>query len=139
MKELMINEDFSDVTIVTEDKKHIKAHNNILSACSSVFKDLLKKEKGEILMNAIQKIYLRGIQFTEMEAIMQFIYLGEATFSAERIDELIAVAKSLEINEFYNAVSEINTTLDDEPLMGDLEIPNVKMEEQTVKLSFRVN
>ena len=38
MKELMMNEDFSDVTLVTEDKKQIKANINILSACSPVFK-----------------------------------------------------------------------------------------------------
>ena len=37
MKELMMNEDLSDVTLVTEDKKQIKAHINILSACSPVF------------------------------------------------------------------------------------------------------
>ena len=30
MKELMMNEEFSDVTLVTEDKKYIKAHMNIL-------------------------------------------------------------------------------------------------------------
>ena len=41
MKELMMNEDFSDVTLVTEDKKHIKANINILSACSPVFKVLM--------------------------------------------------------------------------------------------------
>ena len=29
MKELMMNEDFSDVILVTEDKKHIKANINI--------------------------------------------------------------------------------------------------------------
>ena len=29
MKELMMNEDFSDVTLVTEDKKQIKANINI--------------------------------------------------------------------------------------------------------------
>ena len=36
MKELMMNEDFSDVTLVTEDKKQIKANINILSACCNV-------------------------------------------------------------------------------------------------------
>ena len=46
MKELMMNEDFSDVTLVTEDKKQIKANINILSACSPVFKEILKKEKS---------------------------------------------------------------------------------------------
>lgn len=75
MKDLMVNEDFSDVTLVTEDKKQIRANISILSACSPVFKDILKKEK-----NSNQIMYLRGIQFPEMESIMQFIYLGEATF-----------------------------------------------------------
>ena len=92
MKELMINEDFSDVTLVTEDKKQIKAHINILSACSPVFKDILKKEK-----NSSTVMYLRGIQFSEMESIMQYIYLGEATFYEERMDEFLAVAKLLQI------------------------------------------
>ena len=36
MRELMVNEDFSDVTLVTEDKKHIRANVNILSAFSSI-------------------------------------------------------------------------------------------------------
>ena len=31
---------FADVTLVTDDKKQIKAHRNILSACSSVFKEI---------------------------------------------------------------------------------------------------
>ena len=35
MKELMMNEDYSDVTLVTEDKKQIKANINILSACKN--------------------------------------------------------------------------------------------------------
>ena len=44
MKELMMNEDFFDVTLVTEDKKHIRANTYILSTCSPVFKYILKKE-----------------------------------------------------------------------------------------------
>ena len=101
MKELMMNEDFSDVTLVTEDKKHIKANIAILSACSPVFKDVLKKEK-----NFSPIMYLRGIQYSELESIMQFIYLGEATFYEERMDEFLAVAKSLEIKELCNAETE---------------------------------
>ena len=89
MQELMMNEDFSDVTLVTEDKKHIKANINILSACSPVFKEVLKKQN-----NSSTIMYLRGIQYSEMESIMQFIYLGEATFYEERMDEFLAVAKS---------------------------------------------
>ena len=57
MKELMSNEDFSDVTLVTEDKKHIKANINILSTCSPVFKDILRKTD-----NTNQIMELRGVQ-----------------------------------------------------------------------------
>ena len=125
MKELMMNEDFADVTLVTEDKKQIKANTNILSACSPVFKDILKKEK-----NSNHIMYLRGIQFPEMESIVQFIYLGEATFNEERMDEFLAVAKMLEIEELCNADLETNDEPDDEHLRDPV-TPIVKIEEQT--------
>ncbi len=56
MKELMMNEDFSDVTLITEDKKEIKANINILTASSPFFKDILKKEK-----NSKTIMYLIGV------------------------------------------------------------------------------
>ena len=126
MKEWMMNEDFSDVTLVTEDKKQIKANINILTTCSTVFKDILKKEK-----NSNQILYLRGVQFSEMESIMQFIYLGETTFSVERMDEFLAVAKSLEIKELCNAETETKDELNDEPSSCDPAIPTENLEEPT--------
>ena len=75
MKELMMNEEFSDVTLVTEDKKQIKANISVLSSCSPIFRDILKKEK-----NSSTIMYLRGVQYAEIESILQFIYLGEASF-----------------------------------------------------------
>ena len=127
MKELMMNEDYSDVTLVTEDKKQIKANISILSACSPVFKDILKEEKNSSTM-----MYLRGIQYSEMESILQFIYLGEATFYEERMDEFLAVAKSLEIKELRNAEKETNAEPVEEPLTTDSEIYTENFKEQTI-------
>ena len=110
MKELLMNEDFADVTLVTEDRKQIKANISILSTSSPVFKDILKKDK-----NSSQIIYLRGIQHSEMESILQFIYLGQATFYEERMNEVLAVAKSLEIKQLCNAESDSIDELKDEP------------------------
>ena len=104
MKELMMNEDFSDVTLVTEDKKQINANIAILSACSPFLKDILKIGKNLGLI-----IYLTGIQYSEMEPIMQCIYFGEAKLIVDQMDELFAIAKSLGIKELCNAEPERNS------------------------------
>ena len=36
------DDSFADVTLVTDDKKQLKAHRNILSSSSSVFKEILQ-------------------------------------------------------------------------------------------------
>ena len=105
MKELMMNEDFADVTLVTEDKKCINANINILGLCSPVFKEILKKEK-----NSRTVMYLRGIQFTELESIIQFIYLGQATLNEERVNEFLAVGRSLEIKGLFDVESDTNAS-----------------------------
>ena len=53
------------VTLVSEDKKHFKAHKVVLSACSPVFKSIFG---DSIMSNSI--IYLRGIQSLETESIL---------------------------------------------------------------------
>ena len=95
MREMMTSDDFTDVTLVTDDKNTIKAHRNILSACSPVFKNILQME----INNSHPVIYLRGIQYPEIESILQFIYLGEAKFNEERMNEFLSVSKNLEIQE----------------------------------------
>ena len=47
---------------------------------------------------------MRGIQHQEMESILEFIYLGVATFYQERMKEFLNVAKNLEIKEISKDV-----------------------------------
>ena len=100
MKEMMISGQFADVTLVTDDNEQIMAHRNILSTCSPVFKDILQLDSN----NTNSVIYLRGIQHSEMESIMQFIYLGEAKFYEERMSEFLMVSKNLEIKELSTGI-----------------------------------
>ena len=127
MKDLMMNEDLSDVTLVTEDKKQIKAHLHILRTFSPVFKDIFMKEK-----NSHQTMYLRGVQYSELESVMQFIYLGEATLNEERMDEFLAVAKSLEIKDLYMAEIETNVEPKNEAIPFDLVTSPEKSGEQNL-------
>ena len=100
MKEMMTSDIYTYVTLVCDDKKQLKAHRNILSACSPVFKDILQIDTRNIQ----PMIYLRGIEHSEMESILQFIYFGEASFYECRLDELLLVAKSLGVRELSDFV-----------------------------------
>ena len=64
--------DFSDVTLVCEDNQQINAHRVILSASSAFFNSILKKNK-----QANTLIYMRGVWYQDLTAIVDFIYLGK--------------------------------------------------------------
>ena len=49
-------------------------------------------------------IYLKGVQSLEMKSILQFMYLGQATFYQDRMNDFLNVAKSLEIKEISKDV-----------------------------------
>ena len=91
--------DLTDVTLICDDKRQFKAHKIVLSACSSVFKSIIND-----LPHNNSVIYLRGIQHQELESILEFMYLGVATFYQERMNEFINVAKNLEIKEISKDV-----------------------------------
>ena len=98
-KDLYEEEKHSDVTLVCDDQIQLKAHKIVLRACSSVFKKIIDNNPSEHPL-----IYLRGIQSYEMESILQFVYLGEAKFYYERMEEFLKVAKDLEVKEISKGV-----------------------------------
>ena len=49
----------------------------------------------------IPVIYLRGIQSEELEPILQFMYLGNATFPQNILTELLDVAGSLQVKGIH--------------------------------------
>ena len=105
----MYSNELTDVTLVSDDKKQFKAHKIVLSASSPVFKSIISDNN---LSSPI--IYLRGIQSHEIESILQFIYLGQATFYQERMNEFLNVAKSFEIKEISHSFgSPENKQFDD--------------------------
>ena len=109
-KNLLETQDFADLILISEDQKQFKVHKFILSACSTVFREIITKNP----LNTA--IYLRGIHHEELESIVQFIYLGVATFSNERINELLKVAKDLDvkvIGKHFVEDNEENGSLND--------------------------
>jgi len=106
MDDLINDMDTADVTLVCDDGVKIRAHKLVLKACSLVFKTILHKNSTP---NAF--IYLRGINSSEMNLILEYMYLGETTFEQENVDNFLQVANDLKIKE----INEIIKGLDNEP------------------------
>ena len=124
LHEMMKSKELTDVTLVCDDKIQFKAHKIVLSACSSVFKSII----NDLPQNS-SVIYLRGIQHQEMESILEFMYLGVATFYQERMNEFLNVANNLEIKEIskdvideQNVLTEETSNSENSEQVNDLEI-----------------
>ena len=90
--DLRSDNDFTDVTLACEDQR-IKAHKVILSACSPFFKRLLKTHS-----NPQPLIYMRGVKYNDLVAVVDFIYQGEANVFQEQLENFLVLAEELELN-----------------------------------------
>ena len=110
LKQMMLNNEFTDVTLICEDQKQVSAHKNILSACSPVLRNIFQ-------MNTMPSpiIYLRGIQSSEIEAMLNFIYLGETTCSSDRKIEFLNVARSFEVKGLARLILDMDEDDEEEP------------------------
>ena len=97
LREMMATEAFTDVTLICDDKKRIKAHRNILAACSPVFKTIFESSE-----TSHPVVFLKGIKHLEMNSILNFLYLGETNYYRDNLTNFINASRSLEIPEFGN-------------------------------------
>ena len=100
MGNLLESNETADVTLVCEDKTKFKAHKLVLISCSPVFQSII----NDLPKIGYSVIYLRGVLAQEMKSILQFMYLGQATFYHDRMNEFLNVAKSLEVKEISKDV-----------------------------------
>ena len=85
-------QDFVDVTLVSDDEVQIPAHRLVLSASSSFFKTILKKN-----IHSHPLIYLSGVTSANLGFILDYIYLGEVQIYQEQLDDFLDIAQKLRI------------------------------------------
>ena len=86
-------EDFFDVTLVSEDQTQIKAHKVVLSACSPFFKSILKNNPHQHPL-----LYLGGISSNDLQLVTDYIYHGEVQVRQNDIDKFLDVAQKLKVS-----------------------------------------
>ena len=85
-------EDFFDVTLVTEDEQLLNAHKVVLSAASDFFKTVLRRAN-----HVKPLIYLHGVGSSQLVHIMDYIYEGETKIQQKDLDKFLEVAQKLKI------------------------------------------
>ena len=91
-RKLKDEQDFFDVTLVTEDDQFVSAHKVVLSASSEFFKNILRKADHSKPM-----IYLNGVDSKELSQVIDYIYEGETSIFQEDLDSFLGIAQKLKI------------------------------------------
>ena len=100
--ELRSNDDFADVTLVTEDKMKFTAHKILLSSCSKTLKFILKDN-----FHPNPLLYLSGINSNNLGLILDYIYCGEVKLLQEQLNGFLESAKKLEIEGLFGLEQDI--------------------------------
>ena len=122
--------DFSDVTLVSEEDMLIEAHRIILTSCSPFFSNLLRKNNHSHPM-----IYMRGLKSKYLEAIVDFIYHGEANIFQDDLDGFLALAEELQLKGLSGSYKEDKGTINDKSSQETIDNENVKTELSQIKTS----
>ena len=85
-------QDFTDVTLVSEDGQQLEAHKVILAASSPFFQKLLERNR-----HSHPLVYLRGLKYDDLSAVVDFLYCGEANVYQENLDAFLAIAEEFQL------------------------------------------
>ena len=90
-REIREDKDFFDVTLAC-DNEQIQAHKVILSACSPFFRTILRRNQ-----HSNPLLYLKGVRFTDLTSVLNFMYYGEVNVAQEELNSFLAVAEELKV------------------------------------------
>ena len=117
--ELREEKELFDVTLACEDEQ-IQAHKTVLSACSPFFKSVLKKNPHQHPL-----LYLKGIKYSDLLPILDFMYQGEVNIEQEHLNSFLEVADELKIKGLMNSSSRPGPENINKPSNPDLiQLPN---------------
>ncbi|PSN34491.1 hypothetical protein C0J52_15807 [Blattella germanica] len=99
LPQLLDGDDLTDVTL-SAGGRNLRAHRVVLSACSQYFKELFK------VLQPLQHpvIVLPGANFTDLCALVTFMYSGEVNIYQEQLPGLLNMADAMQIR----GLAEVN-------------------------------
>ena len=94
-RDLKEDKDFSDVTLACSDQQ-VEAHKVILAASSNFFKKVLKN-----VQHSHPLIYMKGVKFTDLEAVLNFVYHGEVNVAEADPEVNISSYPATDVADYF--------------------------------------
>ncbi|XP_041971215.1 protein bric-a-brac 2-like isoform X2 [Aricia agestis] len=115
---LLLTEQFADVTLACEARQ-LRCHKLVLSACSAYLERLLLNNPCDHPI-----VLMRDMRFSEMQALVDFMYKGEVNVTQEELPSLLKSAEALQIRGLCSSEpgglpSEVKTEQKDFALASD--------------------
>ena len=132
--EIYKSRELADVTIVCEDHQYLAHKLVIMSSSSSLRSLLLKNTQSHPL------IFLVGVDHTNLELILHFMYHGEVAVAQENIETFLQLAENLKVKGLSKSVSD--QTEDSESVNSkytDLSSHTERHAEKTLNLSSKMS
>merc|ERR1719322_1700968 len=107
LRSLLFDEYFTDVTLACEGDKQIKAHKAILGSFSSALKNIIVSTRQQDPV-----IYLRGIKYEELQALVNYIYVGETKVQQDNLANFMEIAQELNVKGLAANESEVINNID---------------------------
>ena len=110
-------EDFFDVTLVSDDQKQMSAHKVVLSASSEYFKNILRHNKHP---NPL--LCLEGISSNELNSILDYVYHGEVKIFQEDLNSFLNIADRLKLQGLISTGDQSEEIKEDNVLAQEVKI-----------------
>ena len=105
---LMRNESYlQDVTLVSDDFKHVQAHKLVLSACSEFFRNIFQHTSA----GTQTLLCLDGVSSIDLQNVLDYVYNGEVKISQDALDRFLNVSQKLKLEGLTNEDSELTPRL----------------------------
>ena len=128
--QLRSEEEFFDVSLVSDDQKMMSAHKLVLSASSPYFKHILTTNK-----HSHPLLCLDGVSSAELQCVLDYIYQGEVQIYQEQLDRFLVVAQRLKLEGLISQDDEkekkINETIEDTEIYFESNFVGSKQKETT--------
>ena len=100
LKELRDEGELFDITLACDDDQ-LEAHKTILSASSTFFKSIIKRNP-----HAHPLLYLKGVKVEDLRSMLDFMYVGKTKVAQEHVERFLAFGEELGVRNLQKQDKE---------------------------------